>query len=557
MAAQYGGTASVNLPHLFTIFFMTALSSLIILGTTGLMWRRSLRSIKQYRYLLDQVYDCVYLLDAENLQFIYVNKSGRKQVGYSKTELSSMTPANIKPEFTIEELQQKFNPLMKGEKDSILFETVHLTKEGRLIPVEVLVQFLQIEDVGYFLAVARDITEKRAAITEKEMYEEKLQEVQRMEGIATLASGIAHDFNNLLTSILGYTELALLQTQDNRISNDLRVVLEAGNRARDLVQQILTFSREKSGPKKPCRLHSLVKEVVKMIDATMPSSVQVVQEINENTGVVMADPVQIHQLLMNLCVNALDAMEKDGGVLTVSLADIEIDTGTPSTSDFPPPGQYVRIRVMDTGHGMKPWIIARIFDPYFTTKEKGKGTGLGLAVVHGIVKGHGGYITVASKPGKGTTFDVYFPQEKLQRLEAGVTEKFRSEESQVPGLRIMVVDDEPEIVNLLERILTRSGHNVTGFSSVASALEAFRNAPDNIDLLLTDLDMPGKNGVDMAKEMKGLRSDLAIILCTGYDTTITLADLEQTGIRNILLKPFTSKDLTRAIARTLESLPGK
>ncbi len=541
--------------HLYLVshvLVMTALSGLVIFSAACLLWRCCLRSIRQYQYILNQVHDCIYLIDASSLSFRYVNQSGRNQVGYSQEELTSMTPADIKPEFTLVELQHKFAPLVTGEKNGILLETVHLTKEGRLVPVEVFVQYLHVDNVGYFLAVARDITDKRAALTEKEMLEEKLRESQRMEGIATLAAGIAHDFNNLLTVILGYVELAMMQAnRDDRVTEDLQIVLNAGHRARDLVQQILTFSREKSGRKQPQWLQPLVKEVVKMVKASISSSIRFVQKIDEDAGMVMVDPVQFHQLLMNLCVNALDAMEEDGGVLTISLSEVEIDPDTPASRDLPPPGRYVRISVQDTGPGMEPWIMAKIFDPYFTTKKKGKGTGLGLAVVHGIVEGHGGYITVNSEPGQGSKFDVYFPQKAQEKSEPDRADKSWAGSPQGPGLRIMVVDDEPVIVNLTERILTRLGHNATGFPSATAALEAFKNDPNGIDLLLTDLDMPDKNGMEMAREMKRLRPDLPIILCTGYDTTVAAADLEQTGIKDILLKPLTSHDLARAVARAM------
>ena len=549
---QHTAVVSTNLTEVFIIFITIALAGVTILFLAGQSWCRSIQDTWQYRYILDQVHDCVYLLDAQSMRFIYVNKSGCKQIEYSNKELLSMTPADIKPEFTLEELKVKFSPLVKGEKDNILFETVHLTKEGRLVPVEVLVQYLPIEEVKYFLAVARDITDKRKAIAEKEIFEEKIREAQRMEGLATLASGIAHDFNNLLTAIMGYTQLAMTQVnQNDQIAKDLNVIMDAGKQARDVVQQILTFSRERSGTMSPTRLQPLVKEVVKMIKVSLPRSIKIVQEIDEDAESVMADPAQMHQLMMNLCVNAMHAMEESGGVLTVSLTVVEIEFDTSSSPDMPPPGRYVKITVADTGRGMEPWIVNRIFEPYFTTKGKGKGTGLGLAVVHGIVKGHGGHITVDSEPGRGTTFDIYLPEKTQKKSYNRCMDKDLADESPRPGSRIMVVDDERSIVKLIERILTGAGHKVTAFSSPEAALQAFSKAPDSIDILLTDLDMPGVNGMTLARKIKNLRPDLPVVICTGHGTQIIRADLEQIGIKDILLKPLTSSDLLKTVTKAL------
>ncbi|MBW2037928.1 MAG: response regulator [Deltaproteobacteria bacterium] len=293
----------------------------------------------------------------------------------------------------------------------------------------------------------------------------------------------------------------------------------------------------------------MIKETLKVVKDTIPSSIRMVHRIDKNTGWVMANPSQIHQVLLNLCVNAVHAMEKEGGELTVSLETQTIDPDSPSEVELPP-GNYVKLTVSDTGQGIDPLIKDKIFSPYFTTKEKGKGTGLGLAVVHGIVKDHDGHIMVNSKPGQGTAFEVYFRESMTKDPENYYRDKMEAEQA-VNGERVMIVEDDIKILNVMENLLIRNNYNVRPFLSSIEALETFTKAPDRIDLVLVDFDMPDKNGLSFAWEIKRLRPNLPVVLITGSDVSITSADLEQAGIKNILFKPVSSRELYQTSTNAL------
>ncbi len=529
------------------------MACLLFFCAVMLLMRRSMGKSEQYRYILDQVHDGVYLFDEERYRFCFANKSGLNQVGYSLSSLKRLTPEDIKPEFSLAELRKRFAPLVVGDQHIVSFETVLLTKRGSLLPVDVLVKYLHMKDGGYFLAVIRDVTEKRRAMVEKDLLEKKLREAQRLESIATLAGGIAHDFNNILTSIMGYTELAILQLgKDDPVARDLQVVLDAGNRARELVRQILTFSRQRPGRKKPLKVQMLAKEALKMLEAASPASITIHQEINdESGGVILADPVQIHQLIMNLCINAINAMEQEGGTLTVAISGVRIEEE--ANSEGVPPGRYVLIRVIDTGPGIEPEILDRIFEPYFTTREKEKGTGLGLAVVHGIVHGHGGHITVKSEPGKGTEFQVYFPEERREVPAVSPSEEKDSLGPYGRGENILVVDDEEPLVRLLERTLDRMGFSVQGFTATDKVLQVVKQQRPEVDLLIVDYDMPGMNGLELVREMRKLYPELPVILCTGYEDRVRKLDWQQVGINEVLQKPVTSRELADVLRRIFTS----
>jgi nitrogen-specific signal transduction histidine kinase len=371
-----------------------------------------------------------------------------------------------------------------------------------------------------------------------------------MEAIGTLAGGIAHDFNNILGAIIGYTEMALYEAPaSSKNRNNMEEVLKAGHRAKDLVQQILAFSRQSEQERQPVLIHLIIKEALKLLRASLPSTIEIRQNIRTDLGAVLADPTQIHQVMMNLCTNAHHAMSEKGGMLGVTLSDVELDVKEVVAYPDLKPGSYLKLTVSDTGQGMDPNVIERIFDPYFTTKEKGVGTGLGLAVVHGIVKSHGGMITVQSEKGKGSAFQVFFPVVKTQvKPEAKTMESLHTGNE-----RILFVDDEQALVDLGKKMLESLGYRAECRMSSIEALESFRSQPDKFDLVITDMTMPNMTGERLAKEMMGIRPDIPIILCTGYSERITREEAMELGIKEFVLKPFKINDFANTIRKVLDN----
>jgi CheY-like chemotaxis protein len=378
-----------------------------------------------------------------------------------------------------------------------------------------------------------------------------------MEAIGTLAGGIAHDFNNLLSAIIGHTELATdFVPKDGMARQAMQEVLAAGGRARDLVKQILTFSRQTEQERRPVPIQPIVKEALKLLRASMPTTVEIRQQIDPETGMILADTTQMHQVLMNLGTNADYAMREKGGVLDVRLKAVEVDREFAASHPPLTPGPHVRLTVRDTGSGMEPRVRERIFEPFFTTKGPGDGTGMGLAVVHGIVAGHGGTITVDSAPGRGAKFEIYLPRcDVVQTLETSPAEQPRGgmeAPARGQGERILIVDDEPYLAVLWRVMLERLGYRVTGCSSSLEALEIFRAAPRSFDLVLTDQTMPQMTGEALVKELLRIRPETPIILCTGFSHAVTEEKARALGIRAFLLKPISRRDLSLAVRFVLD-----
>jgi len=364
--------------------------------------------------------------------------------------------------------------------------------------------------LGY-LSFLRDVTERRRL-------QMQLAQAQKMEAIGTLAGGIAHDFNNILFVIMGYTELTLDEVAGGTsLHSNLEAVLRSGKRARDLVTQILTFSRQGQQEEKPILINPILKESIKFLRASIPTTIEIRENIIQDSGMILGDPTQIYQVIMNLCTNAAHAMSERGGILELGLKDVELDSAIAGQYAEIAPGSYLKLSVSDTGHGIPPAILERIFEPYFTTKEKGEGTGLGLSVVHGIVKSHGGMIRVYSEPGKGSTFQVHLPMlQERQNKEHHVSEI-------VPGghERILFVDDEQAVVEMGQQMLEHLGYDVTTRTSSLEALELFRARPDQFELVITDMTMPNMTGADLTKEIRNIRRDVPVILCTGFSQLIS------------------------------------
>ncbi|MGV8073168.1 MAG: PAS domain S-box protein [Syntrophobacteraceae bacterium] len=387
-------------------------------------------------------------------------------------------------------------------------------------------------------------------VTEHRKIEAQLRLAQKMEALGTLTGGIAHDFNRLLDEAMGHTELALMDSPKGSPQRArFHDVLRTGSRVRDLVKQILAFSRQSEQERQPVEISLVVKEALKLLWASLPPTISLSYEI-ATEGLLMADPTQVHQVLMNLCTNAFRAMQKDGGTLTLSLTDADLDDEAVSSEPDIKPGSYVRLSVADTGCGIDPSIITRIFDPFFTTNRLGEGTGMGLSFVHGIVKSHGGFIRVESKPGEGAVFNVFFP-----RLEAAITPEERVGEIILGGSEhILFVDDEPVLANLGKAALERLGYRVVCTTSSMDALEAFRNRPSEMpfDLVITDLTMPLMTGLQLTHELLNLHPELPIILCSGFSEAITPEKAEHLGIRAVVMKPLVVKQLAEAVRKVLD-----
>lgn len=381
--------------------------------------------------------------------------------------------------------------------------------------------------------------------------EQKLRQSQKMEAIGTLAGGIAHDFNNILTAIIGFTEMAQQKTANNdALAHDLARVQEAGIRAKELVRQILAFSRKGEQEREPVHVASVIEEVFKLLRSTLPTTVEIHQQISTspNGDMVLADPTQLHQVLMNLGTNAAYAMRTHGGVLSVTLSDIKVDASLIALHPDLKPGQYVWLTVSDTGNGMEEAVRERIFDPYFTTKKVGEGTGMGLAVAQGIIRSHDGIISVYSEPGQGTTFNIFLPE-----IPDKITHEVQADISIRGGTeRILFVDDEKVLAELGQELLEALGYTVTAGTSSLEALARFRAKPDAYDLVITDMTMPGLTGRELARELQIIRPDIPIIMCSGYSEFVNSGEAREAGISEFMMKPYVASRMAQVIRKALK-----
>ncbi|MGP8330523.1 MAG: PAS domain S-box protein [Methanosarcinaceae archaeon] len=401
-----------------------------------------------------------------------------------------------------------------------------------------------------FLVVIGDITGRKQAEEEKARLETQLRRSQKLETIGTLAGGIAHDFNNILTPIMGYTDMALSDlAPSNPLCEDLKHILKGANRAKDLVEQILLFSKQVKKERKPLALHLIVKEAIKLLRPSIPSTIEIRQRIDASCDKVLVDATQMHQVIINLCTNAWQAMEENGSMLTIELKQVEVDAATAKLYLNLNEAEYVRLTVIDTGSGMDTATLERIFEPFFTTKPVDKGTGMGLSVVHGIVRGHQGDILVYSEPGKGSTFHVYLPIVKAE-VEAEKKEK----ETIVGGQEsILIIDDEKAVANILKKILERLGYQVDASNSSPEALKIIRQQPDKYDLVISDLTMPNMTGLDLSEKLQQLRSGFPVIIMTGYGDSLTSATQQQYGIKQVIGKPVAMRELALAVREVLDN----
>jgi len=396
-----------------------------------------------------------------------------------------------------------------------------------------------IKVVGYFMD-----------ITERKQLEDNLRQGQKMEAVGTLAGGIAHDFNNILGGILGYTELAQDEiSQNSPVQEYFSEILISTTRAKNLVRQILTFSRKEQEDKKPILLYSIVNEAVNLLRSIIPTTIEIRQNIDDKVGMVNGNSTQIHQVVMNLCTNAAHAMDESGGVLGIVLSRVAITQESMGKYHNVPPGSFLELKISDTGRGIEPKIIHRIFEPFFTTKGKEKGTGMGLALVHGIVKNHGGDIIVDSQLGKGTTIKVLLPQDVAKPVKEEKNQKTAHGGKE----HILLVDDEKKLMNLGEKMLASKGYKVTAMDSSIEALEAFRQAPDSFDMVITDQAMPNITGYNLSKRILKIKPSIKIIICTGYySEAFTQERLVTAGVMKLMYKPFSKNILIRTVREVLD-----
>ena len=490
---------------------------------------------------IEQVAEIILVTNRDGI-IEYVNPAFERITGHTREDVTGRTPRILKsgthgPEF----YREMWETLLSGQvwrgyltnrkKDGTTYD-----EEANISPI-----FDRNGEIMNFVAVKRDVSQERSL-------ERQLRQAQKMEAIGTLAGGIAHDFNNILFPIIGFTELALeMAGAENVERRYLESILSAAARARDLVWQILTFSRQTENERTPIQVRPIVKEALKLLRASIPATIEIRHGIEAVGGLVMADPTQIHQVVMNLCANAYQAMEETGGILDVRLREMEVDSDHAATREIRE-GRYLLLSVGDSGPGMDAATMERIFDPYFTTKEQGKGTGLGLATVHGIVVGCKGEIRVESEWGKGTTFNVYLPViEQKPRPEA----RFLPEVEHGAGERILLVDDEAPIVILMQEVLHSLGYEVAGRTSSLEAVAIFEKEPEGFDLVISDLSMPNLDGLELAERLRAIRPEVPIILCSGFSERVTDAHAERLGIVASLMKPVARADLAQVIRRAL------
>jgi len=474
---------------------------------------------------------------------LYLNPAFTEIFGWTLNELQGE-----RIPFVPKDQQKITNKKIKEIYESgkpVRFETKRLTKHGKIINVllsAAIIKDLQGANTGLVVNLAD--------ITEQKKIEGQLRQSQKMEAIGTLAGGIAHDFNNILSGILGFTQLAGMNLNDPvKAKKNLDQVTKGAQRAADLVQQILTFSRQVGHKNKPLKLFLIVKEVLKFLHSSIPATIEIQENISSRS-MVLVDPTQVHQVVINLCTNAYHAMTDSGGTLSVALTDVEITSQNESMTNSCKPGNYIKLEISDTGHGMDKTTLARIFDPYFTTKDVGKGTGLGLAVVAGIVKKHNGFIKTYSKISHGSTFQVFWPI-----IEKNEFNNF-SEKNKLNLLKgtehIMLVDDETDILETSQELLKNQGYKVTTFKNGPSALQAFTKNPALFDLVITDMTMPQMTGDELSARILKLRKDIPVILCTGYHENFTEDQAHEAGISRYVQKPITNQKLSALIREILD-----
>lgn len=499
------------------------------------------QSEERYRRLVDHSLGLICTHDLDGV-LLSVNPAGAAALGYHPEDLVGKPLAPFLPG-SVRDRFDAYLDRMRSQATSTGVVRV-LTREGEeRVWLYRNALYSERGQPRYVLGHAQDITDRTRA-------EEALLTSQKMEALGTLAGGIAHDFNNILAAIVGYAQLAMAAAAPDSMSGrHLREVLQAAERARALIERILLFSRRQEPGHRPVELRGVVEDVLRLVHPSLPSSVRIRKRFQAAASVVRGDAIQLHQMVINLCTNAGQAMAEKGGVLQVALDEAEVGAPGHAEQRELPRGRYLRVQVSDTGHGMTSDTAHRIFDPFFTTRADHGGTGMGLAMVHGIVRSHGGSIAVDSRPGQGTTFTVYLP---ISDLVVPVLPPGRDQP--LPGTeRILVVDDDPVLAHMHQQMLQSLGYDAAARTSARDALETFRAAPDAFEAVLLDQAMPDLAGDVLAAELMRIRPGVRIVLCTGFSDVVTSERAGALGIREYLLKPVRLEDLAMVMRRAIDA----
>ena len=509
---------------------------------------------EETRLILDTALDAVVTFN-ETEHILSWNSQAERMFGWSRQEiLGQSLVATIIPEIYREGYHEGLQSYVRTGLSEILNHRVELSglhRDGHEFPLEMAMTAGRSKGQFIFSGFFRDLTERRQTEEALRKSGEQLRQAQKMEAIGTLAGGIAHDFNNILSSIIGYTELAMAQSGvSSGVVPRLQEVLQAGYRAKKLVRQILTFSRQDESGKKVLFLQSIVEEALNLLRASLPSTISLEVDLQSNTSPVLADATQIHQVVMNLGANAEYAMRESGGKLIVKLDQVDVTEGHPLLRQGISVGVYIRLAVSDSGKGMSPTIQKRIFDPFFTTKGVGEGTGLGLSVIHGVVTSHGGTIQVESREGGDTTFVIYLPCSTSVPSAGTLVSVMPA--SSFGKARVMFVDDEVSIARWGKDMLEALGYEVKVFTNAADALEAFKQNPDYFDVLVTDQTMPGMTGERLAQQVMSYRPKFPVILCSGFSYSMNEQKAGTMGLQAYLTKPVLMGDMARAIQAAIQ-----
>jgi len=533
-------------------------SEIAISIVNAMSFQKLQESEERYRLLAENVNDVIWKSDL-NLNWRYISSSFQKLTGYSQKEAMSLpiekilTPSSLNHFLSV--LEEKLHHISRGENENIAvkLEVEYFCKDHSTVWAEIDASFL-LDEKGKptgILGVSRNIIDRKQAEYEKDLLETKLKQKYKMEAIGTMAGGIAHDFNNILGIILGNTELATYDLPSSHPAcQPLEEIKTASFRGKEVVMQLLNYARKTGHQKEAVKIIPIVKEALKSLRVTVASNIEIHSEISEFPDMVVADPIQIHQVVLNLCKNAAQAMSGEKGILEIKLTTTFIEEKSSKTFRRLLPGKYILLIVKDTGHGIPHNIFDRVFDPYFTTKEIGQGSGMGLSIVHGIVKNIGGEIQVSSQLKEGTTFEIFFPAVTVENIDKDETPV----EMVVHGKeRILIVDDEEQIVDFWTQLLGKMGYKVTGSTSGTEILKKFRLHPDEYDLVITDMAMSEITGDKLAEKILKIRGDIPIILCTGYSDNINMEKAKEIGIKAFLMKPIGKNELAKTIRDVIDN----
>ncbi len=493
---------------------------------------------------IEQVEDVIIITDAKaNIQ--YTNPSFEKVTGFKRDEVIGKNPRILQSGAHEDSMyKHMWQTLESGETWN--GKIINKKKDHSFINIESTITPIKNRqgEINNYIAVQRDVTGHVKM-------EQQLRQAQKMEAIGTLAGGIAHDFNNLLFAIQGYNSLSLrLLNESHPVRGHLQKLGQAADRAKDLVAQILTFSRQNEQKLKPIMMQPVVEEAMNLLRATIPTTIEVQQSISPNGALILGNVTHVHQIIINLATNAYQAMKEDGGLLSVSLNSIVVDPESKNDYQKVAPGKYAELIVSDTGHGIEQATLDRIFEPYFSTKEQGEGTGMGLSIIHGIVSAYNGEIIVESEKGKGTTFKVLIPEIDTSKVNEIQEIPITDQKLQGSG-NILVVDDDDQISEILKDMLEELGYQVEAYTCSEKLLQAFEQDSNHWDALITDMTMPKMTGAVLASRILAINPNLPVVLCTGYNDTIDENRAKEIGIREFIMKPFSFNDLAITMKRVL------